>query len=147
MGEAESVVGPIDFVLPEFPDQEPSGEAPAALMDLVEAGIVNLYDLLIVRKAADGSLSASEFSSAGAGDGAGFASFAGARSGLLGDDDLDEAAAAMEPGTIGVMLVYENAWAGLFVAAARRAGGEMIATARIPAQDVLDALDALEISE
>lgn len=142
----DNAMGPIDFVLIEFPDQEPSGEAAAALADLVDAGTIRLYDVLAVRKAADGSVSGFEISDLGDGD-TGFAVFAGARSGLLGDDDVAEAAAAMEPGTIAVLLIYENAWAAPFVAAARRAGGEMVASARIPAQDILDALDALEAGE
>ena len=73
-----------------------------------------------------------------------FSSFAGARSGLLGDDDVAQAGEVMEPGTIAVLIVYENTWAIPFVAAARRAGGEMVATTRIPAQDVMEALDALD---
>ena len=138
-------LGPIDYVLLEFPDQEPSGEAAAALADLVDAGIINLYDILAVRKAADGSISGFELTDLGDGV-AGFTAFAGARSGLLGDDDIAEAGEVMEPGTIAVLLVYENAWAGPFVAAARKAGGQMIATARVPAQDLIDALDTLEAS-
>lgn len=142
----DTAMGPVDFVLLEFPDQEPSGETAAALIDLVEAGTIRLYDVLAVRKAADGTVSGFEISDLGS-EGTGFAVFAGARSGLLGDDDIAEAAAAMSPGTIAVLLVYENAWAAPFVAAARRAGGEMIASARIPAQDIMDALDALDAED
>jgi dihydroorotase-like cyclic amidohydrolase len=138
-------LGPIDYVLLEFPDQEPSGEAAAALADLVDAGIINLYDILAVRKAADGSISGFELTDLGDGV-AGFTVFAGARSGLLGDEDVAEAGAVMAPGTIAVLLVYENAWAAPFVAAARKAGGQMVATARVPAQDIIEALDALEAS-
>ena len=50
----------------------------------------------------------------------------------------------MEPGTVGALIVYENRWAEPFVAAAVREGGRMIATTRIPAQDLLDVLDALD---
>ena len=135
--------GPIDFVLMEFPDQDPSGDAAAALADLVEAGTIRLYDILAVRKDADGVISGFEVSDLGDGSMA-FSSFAGARSGLLGDDDVAQAGEVMEPGTIAVLIVYENTWAIPFVAAARRAGGEMVATTRIPAQDVMEALDALD---
>ena len=74
----------------------------------------------------------------------GFADLAWVRSGLLTEDDMREAAGSMQPGTLAVLIVYENTWAVPFVAAARNAGGELIAGARIPAQDVMDALDALE---
>lgn len=137
-------IGPIDYVLLEFPDQQPSGETAAALMDLVDAGIVRVFDITAIRKGLDGSVSGFEVTDLTS-DGAGsFEMFAGARSGLLGDEDIAEAAAAMEPGTVAVLLVYENAWAAPFVAAARRAGGQVIASARIPAQDIMDALEALE---
>jgi hypothetical protein len=57
---------------------------------------------------------------------------------------MHQAAEALEPGRLAALLVYENTWAIPFVAAARESGGELIAGARLPAQDVMDALDALE---
>jgi hypothetical protein len=139
---ASEVHGPIDFLLLEFPGDQLTGEAGPALRDLVERGIVRLYDLLVISKADDGSVEALELKDpAGAG---GFEYFAGARSGLLGDDDLRDAADAMKPGTVAALIVYENSWAIPFVAAARNSGGEVIASARIPASDVMDALEALE---
>lgn len=74
----------------------------------------------------------------------GFSYFSGARSGLLGDDDVAEAAGALEPNTVAALIVYENTWAVPFVAAARKNGGEVVASMRIPAGDIMDALDALE---
>ena len=138
---AEEVHGPVDFVLLEFHEDKLTGEAGPALVDLVERGIVNLYDLLVIAKHEDGSVEAIEIAESPLGD---FAVFAGARSGILGDDDLSEAAAAMEPGTLAALIVYENAWARPFVAAARNSGGELIASGRIPATDVMAALEALE---
>ena len=113
-------------------------------MNLVDAGIIRVFDIVAIRKAQDGSVTGFEvtdLTSEGAGS---FSTFAGARSGLLGDDDVAEAASAMEPGTVAVLIVYENTWAAPFVAAATRAGGQVIASARIPAQDVMAAIDALE---
>jgi len=135
------VMGPIDFVLLEFPYQEPTGETAGALLDLVERDIIRLYDVAAIRKGSDGSVTAVEIASV---DPDGFGQFHGARSGLLGSDDIDEAAEAMEPGTIAVLIVYENRWAAPFVAAAMNAGGQLVASARIPAQDIIEALDSLE---
>jgi hypothetical protein len=135
------VHGPIDFVLLEFPRNQMTGEAAQALKDLIESGIVRLYDLALISKGADGSIDVLEISDA---DLAGFASFAGARSGLLGDDDVRDAGSAMEPDTLAALIVYENTWAIPFVAAARASGGELVASARIPASDVMATLDALE---
>ena len=136
--------GPIDFVLIEFVGDRLTGAAADALMDLVDRGIVRVYDLLVVRKDDDGSFSEIDITDLSADQVGGFNVFAGARSGLLGDDDLRQAADAMQPGTVAALIVYENSWAIPFVAAARDAGGQLIASARIPAQDVMDALDALE---
>lgn len=138
------VHGPIDFVLIEFPGDRLTGAAADALLDLVERGIVRVYDLLVIRKAEDGSFSGIAIDDLSADEVGGFTAFAGARSGLLGDDDARQAADAMKPGTVAALVVYENSWAVPFVAAARDAGGQVVASARIPAQDVMDALDALE---
>jgi hypothetical protein len=136
------VHGPVDFVLLEFPQDHLSGEASKALADLVDSGVIRLWDLMVISKNADGSVEALELNDPSGTDG--FSYFAGARSGLLGDDDLSEAAGAMEPGTVAALIVYENSWAIPFVAATRNSGGELIASARIPAPDVMAALAALE---
>jgi hypothetical protein len=142
---ATEVHGPIDFLLMEFPLAQLTGEASAALVDLVERGIIRLYDLMVISKDETGLVEVLELTDpAGVG---GFTYFAGARSGLLGDDDRTAAAEAMEPGTVAVLLVYENTWAVPFVEAARNSGGEVIAGARIPAADVMGALEALESLE
>jgi hypothetical protein len=135
--------GPIDFLLLEFPGDRPLDETAGALMDLVEQGAVAIYDFVAVRKGADSSFSGVAVDELGES----FAIFEGARSGLLGDDDLKAAAEAMAPGTVAALIVFENTWAVPFVGAAFRAGGQVIATARIPAQDVMDALDALEAAD
>jgi hypothetical protein len=140
-GTADAL-GPIDFALLEFPRDRLTGEAGRALMDLVEAGTIRLYDLVVIAKDAAGGVEVLEVSDPG-GPGGGFAFFAGARSGLLGEEDVREAATAMEPDTVAALLVYENRWAAPFVAAARRSGGELIASARIPATDVMAAVEAM----
>jgi hypothetical protein len=137
------VHGPIDFLLIEFTADRLTGRASRALLDLVDQGIVTLYDVLVVGKADDGSVYALDLADAGDQLG-GFADLAWVRSGLLTEDDMRTAADTMQPGTLAVLIVYENTWAVPFVAAARESGGELIAGARIPAQDVMDALDGLD---
>jgi len=137
------VHGPIDFVLIEFSADRLTGEAGPALLDLVERGVIRLLDLLVISKAEDGAVEAVELTDP-TGPGAGFEYFAGARSGLLGNDDMAEAADAMRPGTVAALILYENSWAIPFVGAVVNSGGELIASARIPAPEVMAALDALE---
>jgi uncharacterized membrane protein len=137
------VHGPVDFVLIEFPADRLTGEAGPALVDLVERGLIRLFDLTVISKADDGSVVVLELTDPLVGDG-GFSYFAGAQTGLIGDDDIRESAEAMTPGTVAALIVYENTWAVPFVGAVRNSGGELIASARIPAPDVMAALDALE---
>lgn len=139
------VHGPIDFVLIEFPlERTGSGATAQALKDLIQRKVVWVYDLIIVTKDEDGSVAGAELTEEATEGLEGFASLASVRSGLLGDDEIAEAAEAMQPGTAAALIVYENLWAIPFIAAAREAGGEVIASARIPAQDVMAALDAME---
>ncbi|MCB9371571.1 MAG: DUF1269 domain-containing protein [Microthrixaceae bacterium] len=140
----DDAIGPIDFILIELDPDKLRGEAAAALLDLVEAGVVRLLDVALLAKDADGDVAAIDLAEAAAEAAGDFGAIAGAQSGLLSDEDLAEAGDALEPGKVGAIIVYENAWAAPFAAAVRRAGGELIASARIPAQDVLDALDALD---
>ena len=145
MTTTTDALGPIDFLLMEFPNERTDGAAAAALADLIEAGTIRLLDLVIARKEIDGTVEVIDIN--GLGDVSSFVQFAGARSGLIGHDDVQQAGDAMTPGTTAALLVFENAWAAPFVAAARKNGGEVIASMRIPAQDVIDALDALETQE
>jgi hypothetical protein len=137
------VYGPVDFVLVEFSGDRLTGQAAQALLDLVDKGIVALYDVLVVGKEDDGSIYALDLAE-GADRLGGFADLAWVRSGLLTQDDMREAADAMQPGTLAVLIVYENTWAVPFIAAAMESGGRLIAGERIPARDVMDALEALE---
>jgi Family of unknown function (DUF6325) len=138
-------LGPIDIVVIAYPPDAPmTGEAVPLLLDLVERGIIRVLDVLFVMENPDGTFSgfeARDLDAKGLGE---FTEFEGASSGLLGDEDVATAAEALEPGSAAVMIVYENRWAAPFVAAVRRSGGVVVDNQRIPAQDVIDALDAIE---
>lgn len=137
------VHGPIDFVLLEFPGERLDGRAADEVMRLVESGTINLLDVLFLGKSPDGEAYALDLAEVAEG----FGVLAGARSGLLGDEDLAEAAMALEPGRVAVLVMYENTWARRFIQVARENGGELVASARIPAVDVMEALEALEALE
>ncbi len=140
----ESVeIGPIDYLLVEWPGRQPNGEVAPHLIDLVDRGLIRILDVAFVSKDEDGAVAGLEISDLGDGAAA-LEVFEGASSGLISDDDLTEAAAALEPGTSAALLIFENAWAAPFVAAVRRSGGQLVASGRIPADDILAALDAAE---
>jgi Family of unknown function (DUF6325) len=139
-------MGPIDYVLIEWPGRQPNGEAAPYLVDLVERGIIRVLDVAFITKGEDGSVAGLEISDLG-GDAEAMKVFEGASSGLLSDEDTADAAAALEPGTSAALLVYENSWAAPFAVAVRRSGGQLVANGRIPVQEFLAALDAAEESE
>ncbi len=137
-------MGPIDYVIVEFPRSNFTGEAMPLLVDLVDQGIIRILDLLFVAKEDDGSvvvMDIADFDGDGTLD---LAIFEGAASGMLDQSDVDEATSILEPGTAAAILVYENTWAGPFAAAVRRAGGQLVASGRIPVQAVIAAVEALD---
>ena len=141
-------LGPVDIAVIAYPPGAPmTGEAAGLLADLVDRGIIRVLDALFVKKEEDGSVfgfEARDLDDKRVGD---FAIFEGASSGLLGDEDAQQAGEAIEPGSAAVLIVYENRWAAPFVAAVRRNGGVPVAFERIPAQHLLDVLDSLEAAE
>jgi Family of unknown function (DUF6325) len=144
----EEEIGPIDIAIIAYPAGAPmTGEAVPMLVDLVDRGIIRVLDAMFVKKNEDGTFSGFEAKGLDDKDVGDFAVFDGASSGLLGDEDAEKAAEAIEPGSAAALIVYENRWAAPFVAAVRRNGGVPVAFERIPAQDVIDALDALDAEE
>ena len=141
---AEQDVGPIDYLALEFPQAKITGEGMAALLDLVERGIIRILDLRFVVVGEDGSFTAVALADLDHDGKLDLAVFEGAESGLLGNDDLAEAANLVAPATAVGLLVYENTWAGPFVTAMRNAGAEVMANGRIPADAVIAVLDDLE---
>jgi hypothetical protein len=142
--DVEQDVGPIDYLALEFPGARLKGEGMAALVDLVDRGIIQVLDMRAIRKEADGTFTAVALTDLDNDGQLDLAVFEGVESGLLDDDDLREAVSLIEPGSAVALLVFENTWARPFVTAMRRAGAEVIASGRIPADEVAAALDALE---
>ena len=124
-------------------EQPDAGEVQPLLLDLVDRGIIRILDIAFLAKDEDGSVSGIELGELEQ-VAAAFAEFEGASSGLLGFDDLQEAAAALDPGTSAAVLVWENRWAAPVAVALRRSGGQLVASGRIPVQAILASLDASE---
>jgi Family of unknown function (DUF6325) len=144
--EAIEEMGPVDYLVIEWPDEQPTGEAAPLVVDLVDRGLIRLLDLALIAKGDDGSVARIEIEEASARVEA-LKELIGASSGLLGDDDLDEVGQALEPGTTAALIVYENSWAAPFATAIRRSGGQLVANGRIPVQQIVAALDAAEAND
>ncbi len=137
-------VGPIDFLALEFPGARLEGEGIGILLDLVDRGIIRILDLRVLKRDDDDAVTAVRLADLD-GDGAlDLAIFDGVESDLLDDNDLADAEKLVTAGDAVALLVYENTWAGPFVSAMRRAGAEVVASGRIPADVVTGRLDALD---
>ena len=145
MGTNEIELGPIDYLVVEWPPgKEPTGEGLEHLVDLTGRGIIRVIDLAFVMKEEDGTvrgLAITDLDHDGTLD---LVKFEGTSSGVLGQEDVDEAGGALEPGTSAAILVYENSWAAPFATALRKSGAQLVANRRIPINALLAKLDELE---
>jgi hypothetical protein len=135
-------LGPVDFLIVEFPagQQNFTGEGAAELLRLHDAGIIRIMDILILQKGTNGTTMAQEL-----GDLDELGELRRLEAELvqtLAEEDVDKLAAAMAPGSVAAVLVYENIWAAPFASAMRRAGGQLIANGRIPIQAIIAAIEA-----
>ncbi|MGI5402327.1 DUF6325 family protein [Streptomyces sp. CA-135486] len=137
-------MGPVDYLVVEFPGNRMTGEGLPLLVDLVERGIIRILDLSFVRKERDGSVTGLEIADIDGDGELDLAVFEGASSGLLGEDDIQDASAVLEPGSSAGIIVYENLWAAPLAAALRRGGAQLVASGRIPVQALLASLEAAE---
>ena len=137
-------MGPIDYLIVEFPGNKMTGEGLPLLVDLVDRGIIRILDLVFVIKDADGNVAGLEISDLDSDGDFDLTVFEGVSSGLIGDDDIEEASQVLEPNSSAGILVYENLWAAPFASALRRSGAQLVGGGRIPVQAILASLDAVE---
>lgn len=143
MDEATSM-GPISYLIVEFPGAKLTGEGLAALVDLVDRGLVRVLDLRFIVRDVDDTIRAialTDIDNDGVLD---LAVFEGAASGLLDQDDLDAAGSVLEKGSAAGILLFENRWAIPFVDALRRNGAQLVAAGYVPQTDLLATLDRAE---
>jgi hypothetical protein len=145
MNTTEEVLGPIDIVVIGYPADAPMrGDAVPLFLDLVDRGIIRVFDALVIKKNDDGTVSGLDIADLDQDSAGDLTEFKGASTGMLGSDEAEVVAEALEPGEAAVLIMYENRWAAPFAAAVRRNGGRLIASERISTQDLMDALEAAE---
>src|SRR6476469_6610249 len=135
-------LGPVDYIVVEFPGSKFNGEIAPALVSLVERGIIRVLDVLILQKDDNGTLEASELSDLDESEAGSLRGFETELAMLLSEDDVIAVAEAIEPGTTAAVLVWENTWAVPFATAVRHSGGQLVASGRIPIQAIAAALEA-----
>jgi len=139
-------LGPVDYLVVEFPAGASNftGEMAKELLALVDAGTIRVIDVLILDKAEDGSIDATELADIEQlGE---LQAIEAQLAELLAADDVAHLAAAMDPGSTAGVLIWENLWAAPFASAARRSGGQLIAHGRIPMQAIIASIEADEAS-
>ena len=144
MTDDVETMGPISYLIVEFPGNKMTGAGFAALVDLVDRGLIRILDLEFVTCRADGSVGAVQLRDLDTDGQFDLTVFEGVSSGLLDQSDYDDAAKALDPGSSAGILIFENRWAATFVAALRQGGAELVAAGYIPLADVAASLDATE---
>lgn len=142
--EVEDVdtLGPVDWIVVEFPGSRFNGEIAPALRDLVDRDLIRVLDLLVLKKDADGELESFELSDLDTTEIGELRNYESQLAMLLSEDDVTAVAAAIEPGSSAAVLVWENTWAAPFASAVRHSGGQLVASGRIPIQALLAAVEA-----
>jgi len=137
-------LGPVDYLVVEFPGSNFNGEILPELAALVDRGIVRVLDLVLIKKQEDGSFEGFEFDDIESGSLGELRELERELADLLSEEDVVAVAEALDPGSTAALLVYENSWAAPFASAVRRSGGQLVANGRIPVQALIGALE-LEI--
>jgi hypothetical protein len=144
MTSDDEAMGPISYLIVEFPGSKMTGEGLPVLIDLVDRGVIRILDLVFVTRDQDGTVRGIELADFDHDGKLDLAAFEGASSGLLDQSDLEGAGAAIEPGSSAGILIFENRWAVRFTQALRRSGAELVSAGYIPLADVAAALDATD---
>ncbi len=143
---ADEELGPIDYLIVEFPGSKMTGEGLPILADLSAQGLIRILDLLFVKKEEDNTVTVLDLRDLDGDGQLDLAIFQGATSGLLDQSDVDDASGVLEPGSSAAILIYENRWAAPFAAAMRRSGAQLVARGGVPMDALVASLDAAEAS-
>jgi hypothetical protein len=144
MASETEAMGPISYLIVEFPGNKMTGEGFPLLVDLVDRGIIRILDLAFVTREADGTVRAIDLRDIDQDGTLDLTVFEGALSGLLDESDLADAAPVIEPGSSAGILIFENRWATAFTQALRRGGAQLVAAGYIPQDDLAASLDATD---
>lgn len=142
----EGSVGPVSYLIVEFPGNRMTGRGLPMLAELVERGIIRVLDLVFVTRAHDGTTMRVELRDLAGAAEVDVSILEGASSGLVDDADIAEAEAAIQPGSSAGILVFENRWAAPFVDELRAGGAELVAAGYVPRDALLDSLEARDVS-
>jgi hypothetical protein len=142
--EKQKTMGPVSYLIAEFPGNKMTGEGFSHLIDLVDRGLIRILDLLFVSRDVDGSMHILDLQDVDRDGSFDLTLFDGVASGLLDKSDVADATSVVEPGSSAGILIFENTWATPFVQALRGADAQLVAAGYIPHDTVLASLDATD---
>jgi hypothetical protein len=137
-------LGPVDWIVVEFEGTKLNGDIAPILKDYVDRDLIRVLDLLFIKKDEDGGFEAFEATDLDDSEIGELRAYETELAMLLSEQDVADLVATIEPGSSAAVLVWENLWAAPFGAAVRHAGGQLVASGRIPIQAVIAAIEADE---
>ena len=133
-------IGPVEYIAIAFPGNKFSGQIVPAIKELQDAGTIRVLDLVIISKDGDGNVTGIELSEASPEQQATLAILGIESRNLLGQEDIEDIGAALDPNSTAGLMIWENVWAARFAQSLRAADGILIANGRIPAALVEEVL-------
>ncbi|KAB7745122.1 DUF1269 domain-containing protein [Nostocoides sp. F2B08] len=142
MVASPDVLGSVDWIVVEFPGSKFNGEVAPAILDLVDKGLVRVLDLLIIKKDDEGEFEVFEATDLEDTELGELRRHEADLAMVLSEQDITDLAVTIERGSSAAVLVWENLWAAPVGAAIRHAGGQLVASGRIPTQAILAVMEA-----
>jgi uncharacterized membrane protein len=133
-------IGPVEYMVVDFPGNKFKGEIAPALAELVKSGTVRIIDLAFVAKDGDGNVAAMELEDLESQTGQAFQALEAEIGELVNQDDLMAVGEVLEPNSSAAVLVWEDVWAAKLAQAIRDAGGVVFDLERVPHDAVKAAL-------
>lgn len=128
---ADFEYGPVELYLVGFEGDRPDDATLAAIGELIEGGEIRLIDLLVISRGEDGTVSFTDWEDVS--EEYGFGTVELEVVGLVADEDVQELAQGIPPGTSGALLAIELLWAKRLASKFAASGGVVLQTERIPA--------------
>ena len=138
-------MGPVEYLVVEFPGNKFNGDVVPALTELTENGTIHIIDLVFIKKDADGAVTSFELSDLGNDESFGFADLDGEIDDLLNEDDILLIADKLQPNSSAAAMVFEHVWATRLRDAVVNSHGRLVDNARIPRAVVQAAMEAAGI--
>jgi uncharacterized membrane protein len=125
-------IGPLELIVIGCPGKRFADEILPELNAIQEQGLIEIVDLLFIRKAADESIAVLEVSDLDEEELAMFGSLKGHLTGAITHDDVAKLSSTLPPDTSATILLLEHHWLGRLEQAVLRAEGTVFVGGMVP---------------